>query len=795
MSEADVRWKSGRSSDTVTAGNSSGRCSVKRTMSVDGLFGAGLRKPLVASFVVLQLLLAIVLNVPAASASSDAALLSARITADLAERNITQRCEAEHLCLLDQKRPRIEQSWEERGCLCDLECGTYGDCCRDAPAAGNQSRDDITCHVLRHYDGIYMVSSCPSDWSDAGVARRCAEPPSLSEDPFGALPVTSPNSRMTYRNYYCAMCHGDVQGAEFWRTRVECPTLTSQLRDDLNVTEAFTMENLQQNSLGQWGITIGEGDRETFHECELDPFFTETIEFLLRRCRVSISSCASNWTDAGIADLCGAYTAYVYDYDNEVYRNPHCALCNHLPPGDIDCMRRPMLRSRNFGNRFNTRSFAILMDVGDRSGSEEVGAVTVCADTQLWDPFFKICRDVVCDAAGFILRDGVCVQVEDFNVTDADEDITNSTDLERPISNATQATEFLLCPKYFLNGSDFEVRDNSTVYVPLYDRTYSAGQFELRDGELVICAVSADLSKFDQALSYISLLCLAASVICLTLHLLAFCLVSEIRNLSGKNLAALSVCLLVGYICFLVMPSQTPGEPGCAALAVIMYAAFIASFFWMNIMAFDVFTTLRKATKELRVASGRHLGRFLLYTIYVTLMTSAVLAAAMIAEHGGSTPAAYRPGFGDRVCWFSRRRALMAFFAVPLAAVMGINVVLFVSSALMIRETTRSTQSMTCGPSKVNLRLYSRLAVIMGLSWVVGLVAGWLDFPPLWYAFVVLNTLQGVFIFVSFTLAEKVRHKVSRAAASWTSGGGERSLTESNVNTDSSGLTVTKTRM
>ena len=95
----------------------------------------------------------------------------------------------------------------------------------------------------------------------------------------------------------------------------------------------------------------------------------------------------------------------------------------------------------------------------------------------------------------------------------------------------------------------------------------------------------------------------------------------------------------------------------------------------------------------------------------------------------------------------------------------------------------------------MNLRLYSRLAVIMGLSWVVGLAAGWLDFPPMWYAFVVLNTLQGVFIFASFTLAEKVRHKVSRAATSWSSGARERSFTESHVNTDSSALTVSKTRL
>ena len=83
-------------------------------------------------------------------------------------------------------------------------------------------------------------------------------------------------------------------------------------------------------------------------------------------------------------------------------------------------------------------------------------------------------------------------------------------------------------------------------------------------------------------------------------------------------------------------------------------------------------------------------------------MTSLVLAAAMIAEHSDAVPATYRPGFGQRMCWFSRRRSLMVFFAGPLAAVMGVNVVLFVASAQMIRETTRSTQSMTCGPSKVS---------------------------------------------------------------------------------------------
>ena len=76
---------------------------------------------------------------------------------------------------------------------------------------------------------------------------------------------------------------------------------------------------------------------------------------------------------------------------------------------------------------------------------------------------------------------------------------------------------------------------------------------------------------------------------------------------------------------------------------------------------------------------------------------------------------------------------------------------------------------------QTNLKLYCRLAVMTGLSWVLGLAAGWVDFPPLWHVFVVLNTLQGVFIFASFTMGDRLRGKARRQVsrlARWQAGGG-----------------------
>lgn len=44
----------------------------------------------------------------------------------------------------------------------------------------------------------------------------------------------------------------------------------------------------------------------------------------------------------------------------------------------------------------------------------------------------------------------------------------------------------------------------------------------------------------------------------------------------------------------------------------------------------------------------------------------------------------------------------------------------------------------------------------MGLTWIVGLVAALVDMEEVWFAFVVLNTTQGLFIFASFTCNKKV---------------------------------------
>ena len=45
----------------------------------------------------------------------------------------------------------------------------------------------------------------------------------------------------------------------------------------------------------------------------------------------------------------------------------------------------------------------------------------------------------------------------------------------------------------------------------------------------------------------------------------------------------------------------------------------------------------------------------------------------------------------------------------------------------------------------------------MGFAWVFGYIAAFTDAEALWYIYIILNSLQGVFIFISFICNREVR--------------------------------------
>ena len=183
--------------------------------------------------------------------------------------------------------------------------------------------------------------------------------------------------------------------------------------------------------------------------------------------------------------------------------------------------------------------------------------------------------------------------------------------------------EFQDCPKFELQTGEFEMdQEKHSVYVEKYDKHYEEGDFSMKGDTLVIC-VTQDFddynlvqAKFGPQMGYVTFVCLGISIICLSLHIIASFLTSELQNLSGKNLLSLSIGLLGGYVTFVAAQfSQDMANTSyCKILATGMYFSFMASFTWMMIISFDVARTLKLATTQLRLQAGSQWRKFALYS-------------------------------------------------------------------------------------------------------------------------------------------------------------------------------------
>lgn len=624
--------------------------------------------------------------------------------------------------------------------MCDHFCSIYGDCCSDSDffnvAEQRRGTVNFECVQLKEFDGIYMKAECPPTWGDMNIREMCERASEEYSDPITGIPATSKETKVTYRNIYCAVCHGETK-LELWKPRVECGTINP----DANLTGQDVTSLLQfDEETGDWGIFYSG----KFHHCAVDPVLPETMTPYVRRCLPKlIKTCTVNWTNADVRSRCEAYTSVVYDGATP-YRNPHCAICNNVPLQLLQCYR---IDSRDIYFRtFGPSSFSILFDL---RGGPEVGKIQPCPDDELYDPFFDKCRHILDEITVDRPFDPETNNSIGFEESRRLEYYTpdNYTDYPEP------------CQKFLLDKSEY-VLENTTIYIPMYNKYFRKGEYILRDDDsLEICSDDLGvklIDKFSVYMGYATYAGLGISLIFLILHLVAFILVPELRNLSGKNLASLCVSLLFAYIAF--MAGQLLKGEACYADAVITYYCFLASFTWMLTMSFDVWRTLRLATSELRVSAGKQWRKFTIYSLWSWLAPAVIVATAVFVDTSpeDAIEPDWRPDFGVESCWFGRRKALWAFFAGPLGVIMALNVTFFGLSARMIYSSTSTTRFTASAGTQRDFRLYARLAVIMGLTWIVGLVAGAFDIVILWYIFIGLNTLQGLFIFLAFTCTDKV---------------------------------------
>lgn len=408
-----------------------------------------------------------------------------------------------------------------RACQCDDLCATYGDCCLDSPHFKPSPLS--TCITAGDWntasdykDSYYMVTLCPSSWVGEETRSRCENYiETIRREPILGLPITSSATNITYPNYHCARCNGDLHMSTMirWKLAVTCDASLS-----LPVPNIDTV--IKESTYGNDFKFKPKFANASYHSCKLyvwRPFK------LLRRCyEGTVDSCPLSWRNDTVKNQCEAYTSLVFRLKYKPFRNPHCATCNNVPNKLIGCIKDGLVIET---------LFPILFDFSD-SSSDVVGKTRICANhNEAYDPIAKKCRHIIWSIAG---------QEDHYKLVNCYGNISKCN-----IQN---------CSRFVLDSNEYSLNDNFTVTDLSSNKLYADGEFRIMDGGRVeVCAKYQIIEeKFNGVMKYMTFLGLGVSMGFLFLHLVAFVINPALRNLSGKSLASLCTALILAYGSFII---------------------------------------------------------------------------------------------------------------------------------------------------------------------------------------------------------------------------------------------------
>ena len=347
------------------------------------------------------------------------------------------------------------------------------------------------------------------------------------------------------------------------------------------------------------------------------------------------------------------------------------------------------------------------------------------------------------------------------------------------------------CRRIRLSAQDFYVTSEGSLFLNATGKTLNVSQFEMESNSSALICEDESMQNYyfvySAAQNYLSVVCLTLSVVCLALHIVIHAVLPKLRNLPGKNLLSLSVALFAAQLLFLTCIEQTDIHGLCVFLGMSTHWFYLSSFFWMNIMGFDICRTFSGRLQR----PGHGDRTFLFYCLYAWGCPTMIVAIGGLVDLIASA-SEFAPHYGGHICWISNKKGLGIFFVLPVALLLLSNMFLFSKTVHSILEQKRAARfavdknqsycrdnKRTASSAKkendnflpaekkkenkkhnrkhkVRFVLYIKLALIMGLGWIFGFIAALAHVQALWYPFILFNGLQGAFIFVAFDAKLKI---------------------------------------
>nr|XP_031293321.1 adhesion G protein-coupled receptor E2 isoform X1 [Camelus dromedarius] len=267
-----------------------------------------------------------------------------------------------------------------------------------------------------------------------------------------------------------------------------------------------------------------------------------------------------------------------------------------------------------------------------------------------------------------------------------------------------------------------------------------------------VLMVHYEVQEEDPALAVITYVGLSLSLLCLLLVALTFLLCKAIQNTSTSLHLQLSICLFLAHLLFLTAIDRTQVKVLCAIVAGALHYLYLAAFTWMLLEGLHLFLTARNLT----VVNYSSVNRFMKWLMFPV---GYGVPAVIVAISAATRPNLY--GTPTR-CWLHSEKGFKWGFLGPVCAIFSVNLALFLMTLWILKSKLSSLNSDMSTLQNTRMLTFKATAqlFILGCTWCLGILQVGPAAHVMAYLFTIINSLQGVFIFLVYCLlSQQVREQ------------------------------------
>ncbi|XP_029178617.1 G-protein coupled receptor Mth2-like [Nylanderia fulva] len=301
----------------------------------------------------------------------------------------------------------------------------------------------------------------------------------------------------------------------------------------------------------------------------------------------------------------------------------------------------------------------------------------------------------------------------------------------------------IIFPKVYTNDStQSEERVNELFDLGFYDSGFPCQEnyYLLPEGfqydykiftNVIYCSETYDkikeITDNDELLNSDDMLKMSADIVSILLlgqYFLVYSILPELRNKHGFILRNYSGALTVAYgidfvYIFIKLDLQ---YPVCVTIAILRYFCFMASFFWLSIMSFDMWCTFRKLCSLQRNVRQQEKRKLIYYTIFAwgcPFMLAIFCVSMDILSEYVNVPPILRPEF-YLYCWFIETGPYMLYYHGLRSICIIFSICFSISTALKIARYKKDTslrlknsESKCYNDNKKWFNLYLKIFIVL----------------------------------------------------------------------------------